>query len=115
MKRDEKELLAHFRRLPVEQQETLIVFAEFLVSRGVALPRALSEPEPIPRPPEEKVVHAIKRLRATYPMLDHSSMLHEVSEYMTQHLVMGKSAPEVIDELEVVFRRHYDALKSQSS
>ena len=111
MKRDEKALLRLFRALPPEQQDTLFAFAEFLATRAVDAPREIGDPEPIPRPAEEKVVHAIKRLRATYPMLDHSKMLHEISEYMTQHLVMGKSAVEVIDALETVFRQHYEALR----
>jgi hypothetical protein len=110
MKRDEKDLLKHFRALPPEQQETLISFAEFLATRAAQTPREYGEPEPIPRPADERVVQAIKRLRLTYPMLDHSTMLHELSDFMTQHLVMGKPAQEVIDELEVVFRRHYDRL-----
>ena len=111
MKRDEKDLLKFFRALAPEQQETLMTFAEFLAARGVAVPQAIGAPEPIPRPEEERVVQAIKRLRLTYPMLDHSQMLHEIADFMTQHLVMGKPAEEVIDEVEAVFRRHYDQLR----
>lgn len=110
MKRDEKDLLKHFRALSPEQQETLIAFAEFLAARSAEAPREYGEPVAIPRPTDERVVQAIKRLRLTYPMIDHSKMLHELSDFMTQHLVMGKPAAEVIDELEVVFRRHYDQL-----
>jgi hypothetical protein len=111
MKRDEKALLRLFRALPPEQQDTLFSFAEFLAARAVEIPCEIGDPEPLPRPAEEKVVHAIKRLRVTYPMLDHSKMLHEISEYMTQHLVMGKPAVDVIDALETVFRKHYEALR----
>ncbi len=115
MKRDEKDLLKHFRALSSAQQETLIAFAEFLAVRTVAeSPREIGEPEAIPRPAVESVVQAIKRLRLTYPMIDHSSMLHELSDHMTQHLVMGKPAVEVIDELEAVFRRHYEQLRQKS-
>lgn len=113
MKRDEKDLLQFFRALPPEQQDTLFAFAEFLAARADQTPRAIGEPESIPRPAEEKVIHAVKRLRLTYPMLDHGKMLHEVSECMTQHLVMGKGAVETIDELEAMFRRHYEQLKTQ--
>lgn len=111
MKRDEKDLLKHFRALPPEQQETVIAFTEFLAGRFAETPREVGEPEPIPRPEEEKVVQAIKRLRLTYPMLDHSKMLHELSDHMTQHLMMGKPAPEVIEEIENLFRRQYEQLK----
>lgn len=111
MKRDEKDLLNLFRALPPEQQDTLIAFADFLAARSVDAPLEWAEPEPIPRPAEEKVVHAIKRLRKTYPMLDHSKMLYVVSECMTQHVVHGKPAIEVIDELEGMFRSRFESLK----
>lgn len=111
MKRDEKDLLNLFRALPPEQQETLFAFADFLAARSGETPREWGEPEPIPRPVEEKVVHAIKRLRASYPMLDHSKMLYEVSECMTQHVVQGKPATDVIDELEAMFRSRFEGLK----
>ena len=111
MKRDEKDLLNLFRALPPEQQETLFSFAEFLAARAAETSREWSEPEPIPRPAEEKVVHAIKRLRATYPMLDLSKMLYEVSEVMTLHVMQGKPAVEVIDELEAKFRSRYESAK----
>jgi len=29
---------------------------------------------------------------------------------MTQHVIHGRSAVEVIDELEILFRRHYEKL-----
>ncbi|OFZ68671.1 MAG: hypothetical protein A2Z01_12630 [Betaproteobacteria bacterium RBG_16_58_11] len=111
MKRDEKDLLNLFRALPPEQQDTLFSFAEFLAARSGDAPLEWAEPEPIPRPTEEKVVHAIKRLRKTYPMLDHSKMLYEVSECMTQHVVQGKAAIEVIDQLEGMFRSRFEVLK----
>ena len=111
MKRDEKDLLNLYRALPAEQQDTLFAFADFLAARSVDTPREYSQPEPIPRPAEEKVVQAIKRLRTTYTMLDHSKMLYAVSESMTQHVVQGKPAVEVIDELEEIFRKRYEELK----
>jgi len=107
---EEKRLLQLLRRLPPSDRETLLSFAEFLAARapGPDLPR---EPLPIPRPREEKVVHAIRRLRETYPMLDHGKMLNEVSQLMTQHVVQGRPAAEVIDELELLFRAHYERLQ----
>lgn len=111
MRPQDKKLLNIFRELPAEQQETLSAFAEFLASRSAVIkPPVASEPQAIPRPAEEKVVHAIKRLRETYPMLDHSKMLHEVSHHMTQHVMQGRAAQDVIDELEVVFRAHYERM-----
>jgi hypothetical protein len=111
MRTQDKKLLNLFRELSTEQQDALLAFAEFLASRAAAARSPVAaEPQAIPRPPEEKVVQAIRRLRETYPMLDHGKMLHEVSHHMTQHLMHGKAAKEVIDELELVFRAQYEQM-----
>lgn len=112
MGNQEKKLLQAFRALPEGDRATLLAFAEFLVGR-VQRPPVASEPKPIPRPGEEKVIHAIRRLRETYPMLDHGRMLHEVSHLMTQHVMQGRPAREVIDELEGLFRAHYERFVAQ--
>lgn len=106
----ESKLLEAYRRLPPAEQESLLAFAEFLVSRSgaAAAPAVIPEPEPIPRPDNESVIAAIKRLSASYHMLDRSRMLHETSGLVAEHLMQGRAAVEVIDELEVVFRRHYE-------
>ena len=64
-------------------------------------------PDIIPRPDKESVVKAIKRLRATYHMLDQNRLFNETSQHMTSHLLHGKPAAEIIDELEAMFARHY--------
>ncbi len=111
MRPQDKKLLNFFRELPLEQQDTLLAFAEFLAGRAAAAkPPVASHPQFIPRPNDEKVVQAIKRLRETYPMLDHGKMLHEVSHHMTQHVMQGRAAKDVIDELELVFRAHYERM-----
>jgi len=114
MRPQDKKLLGLFRDLAAEQQETLLAFAEFLASRAAAKPTIAGQPLAIPRPEEEKVVQAIKRLRETYPMLDHGKMLHEVSHHMTQHVMQGKAAKDVIDELELVFRAHYERMMGET-
>ena len=43
-------------------------------------------------------------------MLDRSKMLNETSSLMTQHVLNGRAATEVIDELEIMFKRHYEKL-----
>ncbi|MFA7387405.1 MAG: hypothetical protein WCZ87_07060 [Thiohalobacteraceae bacterium] len=116
----DEQLLGLFRDLPATEQAQLLAFAEFLHSRAGGRPRPpaarepviIPEPEPIPRPEQESVVKAVKRLAQTYPMLDKSKMLNETSALVTQHIIQGRDAIEVIDELEVVFQRHYDELKS---
>jgi hypothetical protein len=104
----EKRLLSLVRQLPKIQAEQLLEFAEFLVGRYPLIETA-TEPLPIPRPPEESVIKAIKRLSATYPMLNPTKMLDETSYLVTQHVVQGRAATEVIDELEALFRRHHEA------
>ncbi|MDP2831886.1 MAG: hypothetical protein Q8Q28_01030 [Pseudomonadota bacterium] len=113
MTADERRLLRLYRALSPGRQEGLLDYAEFLLARvPPEMPEVPSEPLAIPRPVQESVVKAIKRLRETYPMLDRAKILHETSALMMQHLVHGKSAPEVIDELEAMFRRHFEALQS---
>lgn len=104
----EKRALQLFRALSDEQQQTVNAFMEFLSTRGTLSPsQKPAQPVEVPRPEQESVVKAIKRLRATYPMLDQNKLFHETSEHMTGHLMHGKPAAEVIDELEAMFTRHY--------
>jgi len=110
MAADEARLIEFFRRLPAAQAEQLIEFAEFLATRHAIEPAATAI-EPIPRPAQESVVKAIQRLAATYPMLDRRKMLNATATLMAQHVMQGRAAAEVIDELEIVFRRHYEALE----
>jgi len=111
VKPEEKKLLGVFRRLTEADQQTLLAFGEFLAGRAVP-PQASAIPEPthIERNPAETVVGALKRLSAMYPMLDKSKMLNETSSLVTQHVMQGRERAVVIDELEVVFKRHYERM-----
>ena len=114
-KKDEQKLLHWFRRLPKDQANVLIEFAQFLDNKHGIDP-ALQTPQDIPRPQEERVIAAIKRLRSTYPMLDPARLLTETSELMSQHLTQGRDAVEIIDDLEKIFQSHYESLvKEQES
>ncbi len=110
----EKRIVELYAQLPAAERKTLLDFAEFLASRCETKSPVSLEPQPIPRPAEESVVAAMKRLRETYPMLDHSKLLHEASGLMAQHLMQGRPAPEVIDDLEQMFRRHFEKLTGES-
>lgn len=99
-------LLALLQDLPEDKQQELLEYAEFLHKRHGGAASA-QVPLEIPRPENETVVRAIKRLRETYPMLDPAKLLHETSELMFKHTMQGQPAGEVIDELEILFRRHY--------
>jgi hypothetical protein len=105
--RIEKRLLEILESLPEEQARQLLDYAEFLFARH-ARPPGAAAPLDLPRPDQESVVRAIKRLRETYPMLDPAKLLNETSLLMSQHVMQGKDAVEVIDELEILFRAHYE-------
>ena len=115
---EQQRLLKLYRQLSDANRENLISYAEFLLQRQ---PRQADEtaeagvPEDIPRPQSETVVAAMRRLSRTFYMVDTGALLHEASELMTAHLMQGRPAPEVIDELELVFRRHYEREKSPPS
>lgn len=111
MATDEKRLLNLYKQLAKSERESLLAFAEFLSSRSSAkaeTPGPRPTPKAIPRPKEESVVAAIKRLSDTYHMLEKPKLLNETSALMTQHLMQGRDLVEVIDEMEEIFRRHYD-------
>ncbi len=118
----ETQLVNLFQQLPAAEQASLIAFAEFLHSRSGAVPMrvpappepvVIPEPVPVPRPAQESVVKAVKRLAQTYPMLDKSKMLNDTSTLVMQHVIQGRDAVEVIDELEIVFERYYAQLKEK--
>lgn len=109
MKSDEQKLLALFGQLEPEQQDKLIEFAEFLaVGEDGASASISAEPRVMPRPDEETVTMAIRRLVTTYPMLDRRRLMAETSSCLAEHALRGRSAREVIDELEIVFSRHFE-------
>ena len=115
---DQQRLLKLYRQLSPNDREGLLSYAEFLQYRaagedgqGVALEEQL--PADIPRPESETVVAAMRRLSRTFYMIDKAELLHDASELMTAHLMQGRPAAQVIDELEVVFRRHYARLGSR--
>lgn len=108
-RQSDRKLLDLFERLAPEQQDRLIAFAEFLADD---VPGA-SRPDPVPRPERETVTMAIRRLVRSYPMLDRRKLMAEASRLMAQHALEGRAAAGVIDDLEAVFARHYEQLKSK--
>lgn len=112
MRPEEKKLLRLLETLSAEQQDTVFAFVEFLAARNPVVDVILPQvPLAIPRPAEESVVKAIKRLRETYPMLNTDKLLHEASSFMMKHVMHGKPAVEAIDELEALFARYYELHK----
>lgn len=110
----EKRLRSLFRELSSHDQATLLKFAEFLIS-AAPMPKVdqtCPEPELLERPATESVVKAIKRLKASYAMLSPDALLSPTSDLMAAHMIKGRPAAEVIDELEQIFAEHYQQFKA---
>ncbi|MDH5435167.1 MAG: Crp/Fnr family transcriptional regulator [Gammaproteobacteria bacterium] len=115
------------KQLSENDQQALMAFAEFLLTRSdtiqinlenieqeIMITPAIPEPENIPRPENENVVVAIKRLSATYPMINKQTMLDKISPLMSQHVLEGREISDVIDDLEAVFRERYEEMIADS-
>lgn len=117
---EQQKLLRLFRQLTETDRSAVINFAAFLVERSTSEEDANPEdvatatPQSIPRPEQETVIGAIRRLTATYPMVEKDDLLHKASGLMSAHVMQGKAAVEVIDELEIVFRRHFERVNSDT-
>lgn len=109
----QKKLLKLFNNLDEQHQEMLLNFAEFLTERSQKIAVVSSEPLEIPRPTTESVIAAIKRLAKTYYMLEQSKLFHETSALMTKHVIQGVAAAEIIDELELLFKRHFEQWRNE--
>ena len=55
----------------------------------------------------------MKRLTKTYPMVDTGNLITAASSLMTQHIVKGRDTGEIIDELETLFREHYERIRDE--
>lgn len=95
-------------------QDSLLDFARFLAQREPQSEQApeneaVTEPLGLARPEQETVVAAIRRLSENYPMLNKNELLHQAASLMTAHVLHGRKAPDVIDELEQLFMDAYRA------
>lgn len=93
---DEARLLDAFRRLDARGRASLADYAAFLAARQP--PAMAAAPEP--RPAAETVVQAIRRLSRSYPGLGRHALMPLAERLLAQHMVDGRPAAEVIDELE---------------
>ncbi len=119
LKPEQRRLLACYDGLDEQGRESLLAFAEFLMQRrgSQALDEvaadAVQNPKPIDRPAKESVVKAIKRLSQTYYMLEREHLLDQTSSLMMSHVMQGRDAVSVIDELEIVFSEHYERYRQR--
>ncbi len=104
MRRDDRELMRRIGELGDADRHALESFLDFLLQRAAErVSDAPREPLPIGRPDSESVVAAMRRLTATYPMIDTDRAFHRASALMSEHLVGGRDAGSVIDDLEALF------------
>jgi hypothetical protein len=112
LSKPQQQLLRLFDRLDEQNRETLLAFAEFLGARESTAEEIqgdspIQSPRAIERPQQESVVKAIKRLSETYYMLERELLLDQTSSLMMSHVMQGRDAVSVIDELENIFQEHY--------
>ena len=109
-KHSSRDLTEIFDTLDDERKASLFDYAEYLQSKGGLVQKEIGEPVDIPRPDEETVVGAIKRLKQTYPMIQNMSVFSSASSLMTDHMVNGRDVVEVIDEMEKLFEESFEKL-----
>ena len=105
-----KKLRALLDSLSDTQINSLLDFASYLTagSTGEQEPEVMG-PVEISRPENESVIEAIKRMKSTYPMLDPQAMLPQTADLLSQHVMQGRAAEQVIDDLESLFKSAYEA------
>lgn len=108
-KADLATLEAIYPDLPDEALSTLCEFAGFLADKYPPAAMTAIEKEAIPRPQEESVIAAIRRLAKTYSMLDKKIVFDQTSAAMSAHVLQEVSSKESIDRLEQVFAEAYQA------
>ena len=109
--KEQRRLLRLYGGLDDGRKASLLAFAEFLAQQQEDdKPREALEaqsPRKLPRPEEETVVAAMRRLTETYPMIERDALLDRATSLMMAHMLQGRPAAEVIDDLEALFDEHY--------
>ena len=98
-----------------EHRRAVVDYATFLVQQYNIenTVEAGLKPKAIARPDNETVIAAIKRLKKTYFMLESDSLLDETSSLMGQHVLRGREASVVINELQSLFEAKYEKYLQQ--
>ena len=110
-----QDLIDLYEAMDDNRKKSLSDFADFLYAQAEPITKEIQPPDDVPRPEQETVVGAIKRLKMTYHMIESMSVFSEASSLMTDHMVKGRDVVEVIDEMEVLFEVAYKKLVQESN
>ena len=110
-----QDLIDLYEAMDDNRKKSLSDFADFLYAQAEPITKEIQAPDDVPRPEQETVVGAIKRLKTTYFMIESMSVFSDASSLMTEHMVKGRDVVEVIDEMEALFEDAYKKLGQQSS
>ena len=107
-----QQLTQLFDGLDTQGRDSLLDYAQFLTSKLAQRDTETEQhikhqPKHQPRPAEESVLGAVKRLRASYFMIDTDNMINDTSSLVSQFMLQGRPAEEVIDDLEKLFNDNY--------
>ena len=105
-----KALIELYESLDDERKQSLCDFADFLYAKAGPVVKEIPAPEDVPRPEQETVVGAVKRLKTKYHMVESMMVFSAASSLMTDHMVKGRDLVEVIDEMEALFEDAYKKL-----
>ena len=112
-KSEERQLRAVLEALTDAEVTSVLDFAQYLRDRRPAAPKPSAEIVEIPRPEDESVIAAIRRLTQTYPMLDRNTVFNEASSLMARHVMQGETREQTIDRLEALFQSRYALLQTE--
>jgi hypothetical protein len=108
--KDSQALIDLYQAMDEKRKLSLCDFADFLYAQADPVLQEVLPPEDISRPEKETVVGAIKRLKATFHMVESMEVFSDASALMTDHMVKGRDIVEVIDEMETLFEDAYQKL-----
>ncbi len=109
MSKTEKKLKKTIELLNDKAQKSLLDFALFLASQEQNQKKipASVKPKFYPGEANETVIGALKRLQKIYSMINTNDIFNDASRLMTEHMMQGRDAVEVIAEMEQLFANHY--------
>ena len=113
--KNSQDLIDLYEAMDDNRKRSLSDFADFLYAQAEPISKEIQPPDDVPRPEQETVVGAIKRLKTTYHMVGSMSVFSEASALMTDHMVKGRDVIEVIDEMEILFEDAYKKLVQENS